>query len=380
MISIELRVLIECIKSTTFDNYQGLLLLVNNNDLNWERIRNLTIYHRIRPIVYHAFNKIKVFNNVIQEFSVFCENQKMSHVINSVELYKILELFKASNIPLLPYKGLLFQEKFYSSRVLRESSDIDLVLAPAYVIDGLKLLLTLGYSNRYGDLSEASAQVLIQESQGRQITLTKMLKSGVIVTIDFHWGVNEDYHLYNIDTRDFFSSSKDQHFLNSSFLLPSEIGVLIMILNHNGGRECWTRLKDIVDLYFFLENCKEEYINLEEKASELKMKNIFISGQTIVDSILKEKGDVVYDYNIKKVVSRVVEFWEIGSRDMIKAKIRFVELYRVLQDDKYSYIKIWSIFFLHIKRKYLKTRIYGYPFKGRFTFVNFLTRLLRRFN
>src|SRR5690606_30876437 len=101
---------------------------------------------------------------------------------------------------------------------------------------------------------------------------------------------NEDYHLYQISTSDFFEQSDLFTFNHSQVLWPSKEAILAMILNHNGGRECWTRLKDVVDLLAYIQTFPE--VDRGALASTWKMSNVLRQGESLTKTVLLQKTEV----------------------------------------------------------------------------------------
>lgn len=301
----------------------------------------------------------------------FTLEQSLLHLLVSKELEQLLVKFKSARISILPYKGLLFLKEIYQNRSLRESGDVDLVVKPDDALKAIELLLAEGFiiTEKFEGV-EFNLPKIVAHAQGRQLSFEKRILGGNKLALDFHWGVNEDYHLYQISTSDFFEQSDLVTFNHSQVLWPSKEAILAMILNHNGGRECWTRLKDVVDLLAYIQTFPE--VDRGALASTWKMSNVLRQGESLTKTILLQKTEVT------SLDQSYIKFWEKASRDWVMSKLKFVKLYHGLQDGNPGFVRIGWQFLKHFKRKYFDTDLYGYPFEGKIPFINVLTRAIRQ--
>jgi hypothetical protein len=346
MFSIELQLLIESIKVVLLDKpKEKLIELFNNPAINWKRINHLLARHQIRPIVYEAARQSNFKNNFIEQMGHFSKVQSIKNLMDSHELTHILENFQQHNIEVLPYKGLVFLEKMYQNRPLRESGDIDIVVKPSDATKALKLLIEAGYTLEIDSANnENIINDIVERGQWREVSLSKMTKPGWKTSIDFHWGINETFQQYKFHLEDLFEDSKIDSFQKKQLLIPSQNTIFKQMLNHHGGRNCWLRLKDFCDFIVFMKAYPEQdFASLRILAAEMNMKVVFENGIQILESYFYENKVL----SPLKTVKQITNFWEeLKGPDMLSYKITLKSIHRSLQDSQISW---WKYIMIHIK-------------------------------
>lgn len=368
----ELNILIQSVRFVFLqEGRDSLLNLYADEEVDWEKVRALAAYHRIRPVVFEAGRQLNAQNPTMQRYALFCREQSLLNLLCLKELDEVLSALREEEIAALPYKGMVFLQRMYGGKTLRESGDLDIVVDKKQAVQTMFLLQKLGYALKL-DLpeEEPTFRSLVDDAQGRQTTWCKALPSGNTLHIDLHWGVNEEYHHYSIGTADFFAGAYSGILTRAEVLLPADSALFAMILNHNGGRECWTRIKDVVDLLVFLQ--KHPEFDGEQAAKGYGMHKIFLQGVSLIETFLVAPKPPL---GLDRTFAR---YWEKGSREWVLPKLRFVWLYKAMQDRSLSSREILGHFLTHFTSKYFKTNIYGDPFEGKYRAVNAVTHWIRK--
>ncbi|MDB5117326.1 MAG: hypothetical protein JWQ79_2818 [Mucilaginibacter sp.] len=104
---------------------------IAENKINWALLLQITKAHGLRSFVYYVIKQYK-----ISVAPAFEERLKKSHDITrrknlrmAVTLSKLVGDFKEKGITLIPYKGVVFAHRYYPDIALRESADIDFLVA-----------------------------------------------------------------------------------------------------------------------------------------------------------------------------------------------------------------------------------------------------------
>jgi hypothetical protein len=368
----ELNILIQSVRLVFLQEGAEILkTLYEDEEVDWEKVKVLSAYHRIRPVVFEAARQLNCQNSTVQRFALYSRDQSLLNLLSLKELDEVLSSFRDEKILAVPYKGMVFLQKLYGGKTLRESSDLDIVVDKGQAVAAMLHLQKLGYSLKLDLKAEESTfRNLIQNAQGRQVSWSKRLASGNAVHIDLHWGVNEEYHSYTISTASFFEGAWVGVLTREQVLLPSEAALFAMILNHNGGRECWTRIKDVVDLLVFLQ--KYPTFDADSASKGYSMHTIYLQGQSLINAYFR------CSQSSSPMDLKFLRYWSVGSRDWVLPKLRFVWLYKAMQDSPLSTREIIQHFLSHFVSKYFKTDIYGYPFEGKYKVFNLLTQGLRK--
>jgi hypothetical protein len=104
---------------------------IAENKIKWTLLLQMTKAHGMRSFVYYVVKQYKI--SVAPEFE---ERLKKSHDITrrknlqmAITLSKLIGDFKEKGISLIPYKGVIFAHRYYPDIALRESADIDFLVA-----------------------------------------------------------------------------------------------------------------------------------------------------------------------------------------------------------------------------------------------------------
>lgn len=380
--SLELQILVEAIKLVLLkSNEKKFSELIHSSSIDWNKLQKMLEYHRIRPVFYEACRMVGFENNWVIRAGRFTKRQVMTNLATGQELGRILSIFQEEKIEILPYKGILFSEKLYQNRPLRESGDVDVLVKPENALNSLKILLKDGYriSPKFTEIKNIDGDTLlevIERNQWKELGLDKTLVSGVNILIDFHWGFNETFHQYHTPMEELFAKSNIELFQKRQVLIPSTEIIFKMMLNHHGGRGCWLRLKDICDLIAFRTQFPEHSLEkLNLFASEMKMQRIFEVGLQISNELLSENP-----YNRVKnrsIVNSIITFWETSVHyDNIIPKLKFKNIYRLIQDEPVSWFSLINrhVKYYSITNKSEPQRLIVLPDK--FVYLNAFSKLL----
>jgi hypothetical protein len=379
-LSLELQILVESIKISLLqkpgDEFSAL---INMSTVDWKRLRELMVHHRIRPLFYEASRIVGLKNETIDQLKNFSMNQALLSMISGEELGRILSIYKENNIGCLPYKGVLFSDKLYKNKALRESGDIDILVKPDQAVEAIKLLHKEGYifsnlNSEIGEIDDELLEELVNRTQIQELSLIKELSHGIKIHIDFHWAIGETFHKYNIQIDELFEESSVETFQRRQLLIPNAGTIFKMLLNHHGGRGCWLRLKDFADLIAFRNQYPDYYHNNAPIwATETKMRKVFDMGNAITESIFFESP---LDTKVEKETQqRILKGWETTEDyDVFKTKFNHRRIYRRLQDEHLSWVSHLSqlLVYYSIPNRMEKKRLFVFPDK--FVYLNVLSK------
>jgi hypothetical protein len=376
MLTTELKILIESVKVVLLDSpVAPLKELLEGTRVNWKRLEKMVIYHQIRPILNEAFNRIAFESPISKELKDFTLQQTVKNLAEASELNKILQLLWEYDIPVLPYKGLLFLEKIYINKQLRECGDMDIIVEPKNAVMALKVLLNNGFELK--DDIEATDEVLnsiVNRAQWREVGLIKKSFIGLTINLDFHWDIHETFHAYNLKLEEFFTNTIKLEFLGQPAIVPNFDYLFMMLLNHNGARGTWLRLKDICDL-----------IEIKKQFPKTRMPSLAYTARmnTVYRTATELLNLCFYKQNFKKATlatTLIVEFWEKSEYvHKFFPKLRMHRIYRLVQDSRPSWIKYFNIFlkYYSVPNSIERKRLVVFPDK--FTFLNGISKLVTYF-
>lgn len=342
-------------------------------------------FHSIRLLAYSGLNGTDQLPVVRQFCHDFSRNQALLSLQQQVELARVSEILLEKNIDCLPMKGVLFAKSIYGNKQLREFSDIDILVRREDAAKTLEVLFKDGY------LRNNQAMGLLKPSF---FTPTEIISDPVFyefplfkkgIHIDFHWDMAYDFLPFDVDVDAFFRNSEmDRDGVRKPSLPYLFLGLLI----HHGGKECWLKIKNLVDLSAFLKQYPhadwEEIFKLVEAAKLLNsLKNgLWLLQENSITKLPPACSQLIKNHEVKGL-ERIYKFWHKRMHwGNPKARLPFERILINQQDKgfrKRDYFQAFYKAYSH-PASANEERIFNFP--ERFRFLNFtskfLTYLLRK--
>jgi hypothetical protein len=376
-LSPELNLIISSIKLCLLNkNREEFLSQVKSSDLNWQRVHQLLNYHQISPVFFHACKEVSFQNEYVDQYEIFSKRQAILNLIYEKEYLRIADLFLHKGIRVIPYKGVLFLKKLYNEKAIRQMTDLDILVHENDAVEALTLLIKEGYKIKEKvDSSPETLKRLIEDIPNKEISLIKSSLGGNTIWLDFHWHINV-FKQSELDINTFLDGTIKESWGGKDINIPKNDSVFIMLLNHHGERDCWTKLKYICDLWMYLHEYSFIPIEeLERNAKGVKMVKVFSGGLQLIAKYLGEPTRHTFEVQ-ESILDSVVNMWEMGKHwDHILPKIRLLVLYKKFQDQKVSWFWILNQQIeLHSKKGFDKPkRLIDFPDKYRM--LNSLSKL-----
>lgn len=372
-LSKELRILVLAYRLALFDEEKEEFVLLFPSVDKQELVR-LANYHQVQLILYYALEKIEYKGELRSRLYRQLLALSIRNEILRRELSLILQLFHKNEIEVTPYKGLLFQDMLYGGQNMRISGDVDILIRnKSETSRAIKLLIGIGYKiSGNADFNLDDLQEWIMNYGKHELGLDRK-QNGVNIHIDFHFSANEKYHEYNINNDDFFVGSDFAYVSDKiPFSLSPEI-IFKMILNHHGSRDCWLKLKDIIEFDLFFRRFPEYYDSIKLISEGLKMKSIFNIGDNLREGIIYEEK-----VNFSHIEQSVIRFWERGipyGKTNLFQTIQYWDIYNNLQDRKKSYWELGKIIVKYYAESSPFDDRYFMPFNKKYYYLNFMMKM-----
>ena len=195
------------------------------------------------------------------------------------ELLKLLQLFEAHQIPVLPYKGPALALALYGNLSLRPFCDLDLLIHPQDLVRVKPLLAAQGYDTLAVDDAQEAANLWSDSERD-------FVRQDGKVVLDVHWRITPRFFPFELPVEELWQRRQSLSLLGTpvSTLAPED---LLLALCVHGAKECWGKLKWICDVAELI----RAYPNLDwdrvlGQAKQLHSQRMLLLGVGLVQELL----------------------------------------------------------------------------------------------
>ncbi|NBR37513.1 MAG: hypothetical protein EBT80_09240, partial [Chitinophagales bacterium] len=108
---------------------RSLDALIEKQQINWQEVALLSRIHRIRPVVFRVVMESIAPASIKEQLKRELQRITLQNFSIATETERLISLLEKNSISAIPYKGVAYSKQFYDDISMRESSDIDLVIA-----------------------------------------------------------------------------------------------------------------------------------------------------------------------------------------------------------------------------------------------------------
>jgi hypothetical protein len=281
-------------------------------DLNWEEILQISLRHKVLPIIYKA-----LYNHIPAKYQAAFE-QKYFDIIKKVdirlrELGRILQLAQQKNIDIILLKGPALAEIIYGDIYTRQFGDLDLLVTEDNMEKMFYLLSDIGFAQETGFDKNTNRYNIIDKpvfkygSGFHEFQCIKDVGDNVYIFVEVKRASSaiplkhisdffENVRNININGIDVRTSNLTYTFLHlcSNFFTNFETG---------WGVNNETNLRDIIDTYIFISKYGnilnwDEIITLSNKYEIThKIYYVFTCLAGIFDEVVSKKISELFNPN-----------------------------------------------------------------------------------
>jgi hypothetical protein len=214
-------------------------------DIDWELFIQLSIHHRVFPVIYKRIidiNNSDIPSHVVQVLRQHYQKNIFRMLQLSGETEFIAQIFAKQEIRTLFLKGPVLATHLYGDISLRTSADLDILIPIDQLGNAEEILLTYGY------IKDDYIQTVLNDWKWRHhhITFYHPQKK---IKVEIHWRLNPGpakepsfKHLWERKREIALSR-------NPIFILGNED--LFLFLVSHGARHGWSRLRWLLDIDYF---------------------------------------------------------------------------------------------------------------------------------
>jgi len=217
----------------------------------------------------------------------FQENAR-HNVMSTGQLIKLLDLFGAHEVPVIPYKGPTLAAFAYGNLALREFIDLDVLVRKQDVPRANELLISLGY-RRY-DPEGDSVQELTRAQEDALLYFWKeynYVHPDLGIMVELHWAIIERDYALRLDPEELWGRLKQISLGGRPVLTLSQEDLLLILCIH-GCHHLWERLSWICDVAQLIHRHNEEidWQQLIEQARRLGSERMLFLGLFLASDLL----------------------------------------------------------------------------------------------
>ena len=291
----EIELILCCIRTHPNHSKIERIKALVREDLNWEYLIETARIHAVLPLFYWSLNKIcssSIPANLQQQLQSYQYAVTQRNLILTSKLIKLLELFEANNIPVIPFKGPVLAILAYGDISRRDFGDLDILVSKQDFLKTKKMLSERGYQP-YSNSSEKEATYLNSIKDWQQEAYLSshwelhMVDERDGVTIDIHHGMLPKQFSFLFDTEWLWKNAQLKPFAHKMILTLSPED-LILILCSQGAKDCWRQLNRICDIAELIRTSGEiDWELVCDRASQLRMTRILLLGLLLVQDLLE---------------------------------------------------------------------------------------------
>lgn len=202
-------------------------------DLDWIYLLQTASHHGVMPLLYSSLNNTcpeaipqPLLSQLRQDFHV----NFLHNIFLSKQLFKLLDLFAAHDIPAIPYKGPALASSVYGNLALRQFGDLDILIHHQDVQKAKKLLSSQGYHL----ISDLLWENHFVNEDGR-------------VNVDLHWGITPSYFPFRLDFEDLWQRVEPLSLVNETIIHLSPEDLLI-ILCIQIAKDAWEKHEQLLKI------------------------------------------------------------------------------------------------------------------------------------
>lgn len=291
----EIKLLLRCVRTHPNDSTIEHIKTLVQEDIDWEYLIQTAYKHRVLPIFYWSFTRIcsqSIPATFLQQLQCYQYAITQHNLILTSKLLKLLELFEANNIPVIPFKGPILAICAYGDISRRDFCDLDILVRKQDFLKTKELLSAQGY-RPYSNSSEKEATYLSSLNEQQQKAYLEyhwelhLVDERDRVTVDVHHGMLPKQFSFLFDTEWLWEDAQLKPFANKMVLNFSSED-LIIILCSQGAKDCWQQLNRVCDLAQLIHTSSE--INWDracERAGKLRMTRILLLGLLLAHELLE---------------------------------------------------------------------------------------------
>ena len=177
----EPRLVVACARTRIDDEQAARIRALAAEDVDWKRVFDIAAAHGVVPLLYRSLRSACA-DAVPPPALEYLRSQYRGHCrqsfVGAGQLLKLLALFQAEGIAVMPIKGPVLAGLAYGDIILRQFGDLDILLARRDLARARRLLAERGYRPDEYEAASLDAE---------NVNALGFAGSGVDLPVELHW-------------------------------------------------------------------------------------------------------------------------------------------------------------------------------------------------
>jgi Uncharacterised nucleotidyltransferase len=377
----EIELILCCARTHITPSTAERIKTLLQQDINWNYLIKIASRNGIVPILSESLKTIgpeALPKDILSQLRNASYTNAQNNLLQTAELLKLLKLFEANKIPVIPFKGPVLTASVYGNLALRQFGDLDILVQEQDVSKAIEVLISQGYILP-SQLTEVDRKFPFQvkhfqESQHHQKSYNLVHQDRKVI-VELHWLLTQKSFPFPLDFQHLWKNSKPLSIAGTIVPQFSPEDRLLYLCMH-GAKHTWTQLKWICDIAEIL--LSHQTLNWEQVMSEARRLGsdrmlrvgLFLThellGSTLPDELLSKINS---DRLVKLLCLQVYE-WLFEKPPTEFEVYRFRLQVRERWADKIGY-------FLHLVITPTKKEWLFLPVPKSFCFIYYVVRPIR---
>jgi Uncharacterised nucleotidyltransferase len=231
--------------------------------IDWAKLLEMATQHRVLPLLYaglktersrtsSAARSPAIPQEILMQLRHEFHAQTRRSLLLSGELVRLLNLFEAQGIPVLPFKGPVLAASAYGNLSLRQFCDLDILVRLRDLEKAKAAFLSEGYRMKIERIEVTPEQeaAFVRSSKIHHLVREAaypFIHPQTDIIVELHWGIVPPYFSFPIDTEEVWDDLETVSIAGQNVPNLSPEKMLLAIAGH-GSKDCWTQLARICDV------------------------------------------------------------------------------------------------------------------------------------
>ncbi|MDT5269067.1 MAG: hypothetical protein QOH49_1253 [Acidobacteriota bacterium] len=309
----EVELLLCCARASLTPAQAECVESLANAGLDWAYLRRAAGRHGLLPLLYWHLKEVGA-NAAPQDFMVNLEEHFQHNAKHNLllagELAGVMEMFERHGVHCVAFKGPVLAASLYGNITLRESTDLDILVARRDVPKAVSLLESISYEP-LPPLSPAQATFYVRTQCERTLARTDGR-----VFIDLHWAITSDVFPFRVETDDLLGRAAAIPLAGATVKTLDPTDLLLVLCVH-AAKKWFLRLEWLCGIGELLRSGAVDWSRAARMAKELRLVRLLrmslalvhdLLGVELPADVLEElRGDSTVRREAGLVVARLVQ-------------------------------------------------------------------------